>query len=181
MDELELLNGVYTAAYDTFGGKQNVENRDNRLKLITKRSNCYEEWELFCIENDQAVRCICGMPASIGRSAILKSTIDELFIYVGSNCIRQFPNVNFSLTMDGYSREDNFVVDDDVFISSDEDFSDIETSSEESSHHSSRKRKISNHSSVQQRVHEACADFFSRKMHTEIEKNVFLGYLKSLY
>ena len=93
MDELELLNGVYTAAYDTFGGKQNVENRDNRLKLITKRSNCYEEWELFCIENDQAVRCICGMPASIGRSAILKSTIDELFIYVGSNSwtIRRSP------------------------------------------------------------------------------------------
>jgi hypothetical protein len=178
MDELELLNGVYMAAYDTYGGKQNVENRDKRLKLLTKRSKCYEEWELFCIENDQAVRCICGMPATIGRSAILKSTIDELFIYVGSNCIRQFPNVTLSLTKDGYSREDNFVVDDNLSTSSDEDFSDIETSSEDSRQ---GKGNYLNDSSVQQKVHEACADFFSRKMHTEIEKIVFLGYLKSLY
>lgn len=252
MNELELFNGVFIAKEDTFGGKENAENRNRRLQLLTKNINVYEEWEFIMVENEHETRCICGMPAKKSRSVILKSIFTNLCIYVGSTCIKQFPNVDESIlnhTLDGYSREDDFVVDDNNESNDDfstdypitdnedtdiidppttfsQDYSDIDdedipssdsesdyqpscssqnylnTDDEEvSSNYNenvknkkhtynlrSRQKKRSTTISpkitkpklflTHKQVIAACTDYFSRNSHTEIEKEVFLGYLK---
>jgi len=116
MEGLKLLNGVFTAAYETRGGIQNVVNREERLGLLTDEADVYDEWVLDCLETELSVRCICGMQAHVNCSVILKSVKSDVRIYVGSTCLENFPRVGTSVlneTLDGYSREDNFVIDDD--------------------------------------------------------------------
>ena len=141
MEGLKLLNGVFTAAFDTRGGLPNVINREIRLGFLTDEADIYDEWVLHCVESELAVRCICGMQAQVNRSVILKSVKSDVRIYVGSTCLENFPRVDpsvFSETVDGYSREDDFVIDDDsdctIEISeseSSEDDDDVDADDEE--------------------------------------------------
>ena len=130
---LELIDGVFTAAWETRGGLENVYNRNNRLRTLCHGETMYDEWVFESVENDKAVFCICGMPANPGRSVILKNISTKLRAYIGSSCLKQFPNVDPSVldyTLDGYSRKDQFIVDDDE---EDEEDDDILTSDDDSS------------------------------------------------
>ena len=43
MEGLKLLNGVFTAAFDTRGGLPNVINREIRLGFLTDETDIYDE------------------------------------------------------------------------------------------------------------------------------------------
>ena len=195
MEGLKLLNGVFTAAYETWGGIQNVVNREERLGLLTDEADVYDEWVLDCLETELSVRCICGMQAQVNRSVILKSVKSDVRIYVGSTCLENFPRVGTSVlneTLDGYSREDNFVIDDasDVTTEMSESEEEDEKAADNvptTTKYNLRKRplpiskKRRGNTSAHRLLFDSCADYFSRKNHTQIEQNVFVGFLQSLF
>lgn len=205
MDELKLVDGVFSAAFPTWGGAANRVNREHRLGVLTNNQDMYEEWELVRLENEKAVSCICGMPAKPGRSVILKSKNTMICIYIGSQCVRYFPNVDIDLlweTKDGYSREDGFVTDDEEEEENDDEvvgkvkrtrasdrpnlrprrhvkYADSSSSDDESVETLPRRKLQRVDNDVAVLVFEACKDYFSRPTHTGTEQSVFLGYLKS--
>jgi len=193
---LELINGVFTAAWETRGGLENVHNRNNRLRTLCHGETMYDEWEFESVENDKAVLCICGMPAKPGRSVILKNISTKLRAYIGSSCLKQFPNVDpsvFDYTSDGYSREDQFIVDDDE-ETEDEEENNILTSDNDSPSPApynlrstqskkavlKRSGKTLEKNNIQTQLYDACVDYFLRQNHTQTEQIVFMGYLRSL-
>jgi len=198
MDSLCLVDGVYTAAFPTRGGA-NFENREQRLRLLTDEKNIYDEWELVRLEEHKAMLCICGMPAKPGRSVVLQSKYTKVAICIGSQCVSYFPHVDVDLlkeTKDGYSREDGFVTDDNDDEEDESSPRKIRCVDEDAPVHRLRPRRpvqyvlfSSDEDDDEEEevqpppadlVFRACKDYFSRKVHTMIEQQVFLGYLKSI-
>ena len=194
---LELIDGIFTAAWETRGGHENVDNRNNRLRTLCHGETMYDEWEFESVVNDKAVYCICGMPAKPGRSVILKNISTKFRAYIGRSCLKQFHNVDPSVlayTLDGYSREGQFIVDDDEEDDEVEDEDDMLTSDSDSPSPApynlrskqskktvvKRPGKTLEKNNIQTQLYDACVDYFLRQNHTQTEQIVFMGYLRSL-